>query len=99
MSRVKKAGATLSATAVVLAFLVLNQNVRAQDFEDTIESEIDMLSEGGAMPDETGMVPVPSPSPKPGAAANGSSGATEPLFEEESLAPIDRKSTRLNSSH
>lgn len=89
MSRVKKAGATLSATAVVLAFLVLNQNVRAQDFEDTIESEIDMLSEGGAMPDETGMVPVPSPSPKPGAAANGSSGATEPLFEEESLAPME----------
>lgn len=89
MSRVKKAGATLSATAVVLAFLVLNQNVRAQDFEDTIESEIDMLSEGGAMPDETGMDPVPSPSPKPGAAANGSSGATEPLFEEESLAPME----------
>ena len=89
MSRVKKAGATLSATAVVLAFLVLNQNVRAQDFEDTIESEIDMLSEGGAMPGETGMDPVPSPSPKPGAAANGSSGATEPLFEEESLAPME----------
>lgn len=89
MSRVKKAGATLSATAVVLAFLMLNQNVRAQDFEDTIESEIDMLSEGGAMPDETGMDPVPSPSPKPGAAANGSSGATEPLFEEESLAPME----------
>lgn len=89
MSRVKKAGAALSATAVVLAFLVLNQNVRAQDFEDTIESEIDMLSEGGAMPGETGMDPVPSPSPKPGAAANGSSGATEPLFEEESLAPME----------
>lgn len=89
MSRVKKAGATLSATAVALAFLVLNQNVRAQEFEDTIESEIDMLSEGGAMPDETGMDPVPSPSPKPGAAANGSSGATEPLFEEESLAPME----------
>ncbi len=48
MSRGKKTGATLSATAVVLAFLMLNQGVRAQDFEDTIESEIDMLSDSGA---------------------------------------------------
>lgn len=97
MSRGKKTGATLSATAVVLAFLMLNQGVRAQDFEDTIESEIDMLSDSGAgmsddMSTDMSMDPAPSPSPKPGATANSSpnaSGSGEQLFDEEPLGPME----------
>lgn len=97
MSRGKKTGATLSATAVVLAFLMLNQGVRAQDFEDTIESEIDMLSDSGAgmsddMSADMSMDPAPSPSPKPGATANSSpnaSGSGEQLFDEEPLGPME----------
>lgn len=91
--------AALSLVTVILAvvltlILTFNQNVRAQDFEDTIESEIDMLSEGGAgMSDDMSMDPVPSPSPKPGANAkstpNASPSGGEPLFEEESLGAMD----------
>lgn len=88
MIRVVKAGATLSAVVVMIALVTLNQGVRAQDFEDTIESEIDSLSEGGVEADfgDEPLQAAPSPTPKPGAAAkSGPSDLDEPLFEE---APV-----------
>lgn len=85
-----KTGA-ISATVVLVAILLLNQGVRAQDFEDSIESEIDMLSGGGdegEFSEETAEVnPVPSPTPvqESAQAKSRNEKSGEQLFEEAPL--------------